>query len=45
LEFISKNGRLDKVLQASINTTRNQISNFIRSGNVKVDGKIVKDLQ
>jgi len=41
LEFISKNGRLDKVLQANINTTRNQISNFIRSGNVKVDGKIV----
>jgi 23S rRNA pseudouridine1911/1915/1917 synthase len=41
LEFIAKEGRLDKVLQDHIETTRNQISNFIKSGNVKVEGKTV----
>ena len=41
MEFIAKEGRLDKVLQVYIKTTRNQISNFIKSGNVKVSGKVI----
>ena len=42
MEFISQNGRLDKVLQQYLKSTRNQIEHFIKNGNVKVDGKIVK---
>lgn len=42
MEFIAKEGRLDKVLQDHIKTTRNQISNFIKSGNVKVNEKVIK---
>ena len=42
MEFISQSGRLDKVLQQYLKSTRNQIEHFIKNGNVKVDGKIVK---
>ena len=42
MEFISQNGRLDKVLQKYLKSTRNQIEHFIKNGNVKVNGKIVK---
>ncbi len=42
LEFIADNGRLDKILQDKLKTSRNQIENFIKNGNVSVDNKIVK---
>ena len=42
LEFISKSGRVDKVLQEHLKTTRNQVEHFIKEGNVKVDGKVIK---
>ncbi len=42
MEFVSKKGRLDVVLQNEINQSRNQVENFIKLGNVKVDGKIIK---
>ena len=42
LEFISKSGRVDKVLQQHLKTTRNQVEHFIKEGNIKVDGKVIK---
>ncbi len=42
LEFISKSGRVDKVLQQHLKTTRNQVEHFIKEGNVKIDGKVIK---
>ncbi len=41
MEIIAKNGRLDKVLQQELKTTRNQVENFIKSGFVKVSGKVI----
>ncbi len=42
MEFIAKNGRLDKILQDYLKISRNQIENFIKKGFVTVDDKIVK---
>ena len=42
LEFISQSGRVDKVLQQHLKTTRNQVEHFIKEGNVKIDGKVIK---
>ncbi len=41
MEFISQSGRVDKVLQQHLKTTRNQVEHFIKEGNIKVDGKVV----
>ena len=42
MEFISQSGRVDKVLQKHLKSTRNQIEHFIKEGNVKVNGKVIK---
>ncbi len=42
LEFISQSGRVDKVLQQHLKTTRNRVEHFIKEGNIKVDGKVIK---
>jgi len=42
MEFIAKNGRLDKILQNYLKMSRNQIENFIKKGFVTVNGKIIK---
>ncbi len=42
MEFIAKNGRLDKILQNYLKMSRNQIEIFIKKGFVTVNGKIIK---
>ncbi len=42
MEFIAKMGRLDKILQEKLKTSRNQTENFIKNSNVNVDGITVK---
>jgi len=42
VEFIAKSGRLDTILQKHLSQSRNQIERFIKQGNVKVDGQIIK---
>ncbi len=42
MEFISQSGRVDKVLQQYLKSTRNQVEHFIKEGNVKVNGKVIK---
>ncbi len=42
MQFISKEGRLDKILQLELNQTRNQVENFIKAGNVTVNDKVIK---
>ncbi len=42
MQFISQEGRLDKILQLELNQTRNQVENFIKAGNVTVNDKVIK---
>ncbi len=42
MQFISQEGRLDKILQLELGQTRNQVENFIKTGNVTVDDKVIK---